>query len=142
MTNEARGNSGKCGDTRRAREHLGRQAETRAAIVLRLTGYRILDRRVRTPAGAIDIVVRRGAVVAFVEVKARQTRARAAESISRTQRRRIARAATHYVAANPRLSVLTQRFDAVLVEPRKWPHHIINAWTESGDWADFTQVRR
>ena len=133
MTNETRRNPGRGGDTRRAREHLRRQAETRAAIVLRLTGYRILDRRVRTPAGAIDIVVRRGAVVAFVEVKARQTRARAAESISRTQRRRIARAATHYVAANPRLSVLTQRFDAVLVEPRKWPHHLINAWTESGD---------
>lgn len=133
MTNEARGNPGKGGDTRRAREHLGRRAETRAAIALRLKGYRILDRRVRTPVGEIDIVVRRGAVVAFVEVKARQTRARAVESISRTQRRRIVRAAAHYIAANPRLAVLTQRFDAVLVEPRKWPHHIINAWTESGD---------
>jgi len=127
MTNEARGNPGKGGDTRRAREHLGRRAETCAAIV------RILDRRVRTPVGEIDIVVRRGAVVAFVEVKARQTRARAVESISRTQRRRIVRAAAHYIAANPRLAVLTQRFDAVLVEPRKWPHHITNAWTESGD---------
>lgn len=133
MTNEARGNPGKGGDTRRSREHLGRRAETRAAIALRLKGYRILDRRVRTPVGEIDIVVRRGAVVAFVEVKARQTRARAVESISRTQRRRIVRAAAHYIAANPRLAVLTQRFDAVLVEPRKWPHHIINAWTESGD---------
>lgn len=133
MTNETRGNPGRGGDTRRAREHLCRQAENRAAIVLRLTGYRILDRRVRTPAGAIDIVVRRGAVVAFVEVKARQTWARTAGSISRTQRRRIVRAAAHYVAANPRLVVLPQRFDAVLVEPRKWPHHIINAWIESGD---------
>jgi putative endonuclease len=133
MTNEARGNPGKGGDMRRAREHLGRRAETRAAIALRLKGYRILDRRVRTPAGEIDLVVRRGAVVAFVEVKARRTRAHAVESISRTQRRRIVRAAAHYVAANPRLAGLTQRFDAVLVEPRKWPHHLINAWTESGD---------
>ena len=133
MTNETRGNPGRGGDTRRAREHLCRQAENRAAIVLRLTGYCILDRQVRVPAGAIDIVVRRGAVVAFVEVKARQTWARTAGSISRTQRRRIVRAAAHYVAANPRLVVLTQRFDAVLVEPRKWPHHIINAWIESGD---------
>ena len=133
MTNETRGNPGRGGDTRRAREHLCRQAENRAAIVLRLTGYRILDRRVRAPAGAIDIVVRRGAVVAFVEVKARQTWARTAGSISRTQRRRIVRAAAHYVAANPSLVVLTQRFGAALAEPRKWPHHIINAWTESGD---------
>ena len=133
MTNETCGNPGRGGDTRRAREHLCRQAENRAAIVLRLTGYRILDRQVRVPAGAIDIVVRRGAVVAFVEVKARQTWARTAGSISRAQRRRIVRAAAHYVAANPRLVVLPQRFDAVLVEPRKWPHHIINAWIESGD---------
>lgn len=120
-------------DARRAREHLGRRAETRAAIALRLKGYRVLDSRVRTPAGEIDLVMRRGAVVAFVEVKARQTQAQAAEAISVTQRRRIVRAAAHYIAANPRLGALTLRFDAVLIEPRKWPHHIINAWSESGD---------
>ena len=130
MTNEVRGAER---DARRARERLGRRAESRAAIALRLKGYRLLDRRVRTPAGEIDLVVRRGAVVAFVEVKARETRAHAAEAISPAQRRRIVRAAAHFIAANPRLSVLTQRFDAVLVEPRKWPHHITNAWTESGD---------
>ena len=130
MINEAR-REGR--DTRRAREHLGRRAESRAALALRLKGYRILGRRVRTPAGEIDLVVRRGAVVAFVEVKARQSRARAAESVSPAQRRRIARAAAHFIAANPRLAPLIQRFDAVLVEPRKWPHHIINAWSESGD---------
>lgn len=133
MANESRGTGGKGENPRRARERLGRQAETRAALALRLKGYRILDRRVRTPTGEIDLVVRRGNVVAFVEVKARRTRARAAESISPVQRRRIVRAATYYIAANPRLAALTQRFDAVLVEPRKWPHHIINAWTESGD---------
>lgn len=120
-------------DDHRARERLGRRAERRAALALQLKGYRILDRRIRTPAGEIDLVVRRGVVVAFVEVKARQTRARAAESISPSQRRRIVRAAAHYIAANPGLAPLTQRFDAVLVEPRKWPHHVISAWTESGD---------
>lgn len=133
MTNDARGPATKPGDRRRAREHLGRRAEARAAFALRLKGYRVLDRRVRTPSGEIDLIVCRGAVVAFVEVKARQTRAQAAESISLTQRRRIVRAAAHYISANPRLAPLTQRFDAVLVEPRKWPHHIINAWSESGD---------
>jgi putative endonuclease len=120
-------------DTRRARERRGRRAETRAAIALRLKGYRVLDTRVRTPAGEVDLVVRRGKVVAFVEVKARMTRERAADSISATQRRRIVRAAAHYIAAHPGLAPLTHRFDAVLVEPHRWPHHIINAWTESGD---------
>ncbi len=120
-------------DTRRTREKRGRQAEALAALALRLKGYRILDRRIRTPAGEIDLVARRGMVVAFVEVKARQTHGRAAESITPAQRRRIVRAAANYIAANPRLAPLTQRFDAILVEPRRWPHHIINAWTESGD---------
>jgi putative endonuclease len=123
----------KGGEVRRLRERRGRSVETRAAIALRLKGYRVLASRVRTPAGEVDLVVRRGSVVAFVEVKARKTRERAADSISPTQRRRIVRAAAHYIAANPGLANLTQRFDAVLVEPRRWPHHIISAWTESGD---------
>jgi putative endonuclease len=34
---------------------------------LRLKGWRILDRRVRTPAGEVDIIARRGALIAFVK---------------------------------------------------------------------------
>jgi putative endonuclease len=116
MINEIQGNRG---DTRRDRERHGRRAETRAAIALRLRGYRVLDRRVRTSAGEVDLVVRRGCVVASVEVKAKKTRERAVEFISPTQRRPIVRAAADYIAAFPRLAVLTQRFDAVLVEPRR-----------------------
>lgn len=118
---------------RRLRERRGRTAEMRAAWALRLKGYRIVARRVRTPAGEIDLVACRGDMVAFVEVKARQTLAQAAGSVSPGQRRRIVRAAAHYIAANPDLAALTQRFDAVLVVPRKWPHHVISAWRESGD---------
>lgn len=118
---------------RQRRERRGRAAEARAAWALRLKGYRIEARRVRTPAGEIDMVARRGDVVAFVEVKARQTLAQAAASVSPGQRRRIVRAARHYIAAHPDLAGLIHRFDTVLVGPRKWPHHIINAWRESGD---------
>lgn len=118
---------------RRRRERRGRTAETRAAWVLRLKGYRIHARRVRTPAGEIDLVARRGDVVAFIEVKFRQSLAQAADSVSPGQRRRIVRAAGHYIAGHPELAGLTQRFDAVLVAPGKWPNHIISAWPESGD---------
>jgi putative endonuclease len=118
---------------RRQREKRGRAAERRAAWALRLKGYRVVARRVRTPAGEIDLVARRANVVAFVEVKARPTLAQAAGSVSPGQRRRIVRAAAHYIAANPHLAALTQRFDTVLVVPRKWPHHVISAWRESGD---------
>jgi len=108
-------------------------AERRAAWALRLKGYRIVARRVRTPAGEIDLVARCGDVVAFVEVKARPTYANAVGSVSAGQRRRIVRAAAHYIAANPHLAALTQRFDAMLVVSRKWPHYVISAWRESGD---------
>ena len=66
---------------RQAAEARGRLAETIAANFLRLKGWTILDRRVRTPAGEVDIVMRKPGLVAFVEVKARKIRPR---SISRS----------------------------------------------------------
>lgn len=120
-------------DDRQRREGRGRKAESLAAFALRLKGYRVLARRLRTPAGEIDLIVRRGATIAFVEVKARATRGAAASSVSTAQRRRIVRAAAHYIAANPGFGALTHRFDAVLIVPRRWPIHVINAWSESGE---------
>jgi putative endonuclease len=55
-------------------EKRGRGAETLACWYLRLKGWRILARRARVPGGEVDIVARRGRIVAFVEVKARPTR--------------------------------------------------------------------
>ena len=46
-------------DDRRRREGWGRKAESLAAFALRLKGYRVLARRLRTPAGEIDLIVRR-----------------------------------------------------------------------------------
>ena len=56
---------------RRERERGGRRAEALAAWWLRLKGWKILARRLRTPLGEVDLVARRGRTVAFVEVKAR-----------------------------------------------------------------------
>ena len=60
--------------SRQGRERAGRFAETLAAWLLRLRGYRILARRYATPVGEIDLVARRGELLVFVEVKRRAGR--------------------------------------------------------------------
>jgi len=44
------------GDKRQTRELAGRRAEARAMLFLRIRGYKILDTRVKTPLGEIDII--------------------------------------------------------------------------------------
>ncbi len=119
---------------RQRRDSLGRRAEAKSLWFLRLRGYRIPARRVRTPRGEIDLVVRRGGTVAFVEVKARRSLAAAAEAITPRQRRRIARAAEAFLAGRPDLSGLDVRLDAIFVVPGRLPVHLRDAWqVESED---------
>lgn len=113
---------------RRASERRGRRAEDVAALWLRLKGYAILARRYRCPAGEIDMVVRRGKLVAAVEVKARAEQDDAAFAITPHQRARIARATEHFLAANPRYADHDVRFDAVLAAPGRLPRHVPDAW--------------
>lgn len=107
---------------------LGLTAETFAALWLRLKGYRILARRYRRGPGEIDIIAKRGKVVAFVEVKARRDRTTALESITPAAQRRIVAAARVFVAEHPKAVFYTLRFDAVLIVPRRWPEHVCDAF--------------
>ena len=84
--------------SRRGRERAGRLAESAAAWLLRLKGYRILARRYATPVGEIDLVARKGELVLFVEVKRRTHAATALEALLPRQQRRIARAAALFPA--------------------------------------------
>jgi putative endonuclease len=116
------------GRTRQVAFRFGLGAETRAAWLLRLKGYRILARRFKTPAGEIDLVALKGGTLVFVEVKGRGDLLAAHEAITPSQRRRIAAAARAWLARNPGHMTLTQRFDAVFVAPRRWPVHHANAF--------------
>jgi putative endonuclease len=113
---------------RRRAFRLGLGAEAKAAWLLRLKGYRILARRLKTRLGEADLVAGRGGVVAFVEVKARDTLDAATEAVAPRQRRRIAAAAEAWLARNPRYATASLRFDVVAVAPRRWPRHIENAF--------------
>ena len=57
---------------RQAAEEAGRRGERLAGWWLRLKGWRVLDRRVRTPAGEVDLVARKGALVAFTKAFAHE----------------------------------------------------------------------
>lgn len=108
----------------------GLAAETRAAIALILKGYRIIGRRVRTGAGEIDLVARRGSTVAIVEVKARTDAAVALEAVGPKAQHRLSRAAAAWLARNPAYADHTLRFDIVVVTPGRWPQHLSNAFEE------------
>lgn len=113
---------------RRERERQGRRAENVAALWLQLKGYRILARRARTPGGEIDLIARRGAVLAFVEVKARARRESAIEAVLPGARKRIEDAARVWGAGRRGADQLNWRFDVIAIVPGKLPHHLRDAW--------------
>jgi putative endonuclease len=103
---------------------VGLSAESRAAAYLIAKGFRIAARRFRSPVGEVDIVARRGRLLIFVEVKARNRLDDAAESLLPRQQRRIAAAAAAWLAEHPNDVESNIRFDAVLVAPGRIPRHI------------------
>lgn len=116
---------------RRGAEKSGRRAETLAGLLLRLKGYRILSRRFKTPVGEIDIVARRGRLLAFVEVKHRRSSTLAGDALEAVDTARISRAAGWYLARHPHCSGLDCRFDVIFLAPGRWPHHLCNAFMAS-----------
>jgi len=107
---------------------LGVSAESVAAIFLGAKGYRTIARRWKSPVGEIDLVIKRGRLIVFVEVKARKDFDQAAESVLVRQRRRIVAAAQAWLAAHPEHAGYDMRFDAVLVSPGRMPQHIVSAF--------------
>jgi putative endonuclease len=112
---------------RRVAERHGRRGEAVAAWWLRLHGWRIVDQRVRTAVGEVDLVARRGRTVAFVEVKHRATAEALDHAIDHRRLRRVAAAAALLASryADDRSDV---RIDVILIAPRRLPRHLPNAW--------------
>ena len=112
---------------RRAAEATGRRGERLAGWWLRLKGWHILDRRVRTPAGEVDLVARKANLVAFVGVKTRATAAELDFAIDERRLSRVAAAAEYLMPryAGPGDDI---RVDVILLAPGTRPRHIENAW--------------
>ena len=113
---------------RRQTELRGRSAETLALVALMLKGYRPLGSRFSAAGGEIDLIVRRGGTIAFVEVKARATLEAAQGAIDARKVGRFSRAARAWISRHPGCSGATFRADAVFVSPRAWPRHVPDAF--------------
>ena len=108
----------------------GRRAEALVALWLMIKGYRILDFRLRTPQGEIDILARKGNVVVVIEVKRRTDLATAIDAVTWRQRERLRRAAESLTTRRPDLTGLPIRLDLIALAPGRWPRHIHDAWRD------------
>jgi putative endonuclease len=119
-----------------SRQRLGRAAEEAAARYLETRGWRLLGRNVRVGRGELDIIARRGPVLAFVEVKARRTHSCGApeDAVGAAKRRQVARLAELWLAARPWAmgGVRDVRFDIIAVDLTSFPaavRHLAAAFT-------------
>jgi len=112
----------------------GDAGEDAAADWLKAQGYHIVKRNLRTPAGEVDIVVYRDAILAFVEVKSWRTSTAAdlEKSIHAGKRRNIIASARHFLRENPEWNAVQPRFDIVFLDSERNLRHFAGAFTESG----------
>ncbi len=106
----------------------GHRGEALAALALRLKGWRIVAQRYRSPLGEIDLIARRGNLVAMVEVKARQTLTEAMDAVSPSAQKRIMGSADLWLSRQNDAAKLSIRFDIIAVLPWRWPIHVERAF--------------
>lgn len=79
------------------------------------------------PGGEVDLIARRGRIIAFVEVKARASEENAAMALDQYRLRRVAvaaeRLAPRYARAGDDI-----RIDAIFLLPGRLPRHTADVW--------------
>lgn len=95
----------------------GKRWEAAAESFLRREGLKTLKRNYRCRLGEIDLVMRDGASLVFVEVRFRQCAGHGsgAESVTRAKQRRLARAAGVFLGQHPKWAARPCRFDVVSI---------------------------
>ncbi len=115
---------------RQSYEQAGRRAETLACWILRLKGYRILERRFKTKLGEIDIIALKRKTIIMAEVKQRGSAKNLHETVSFKNSQRIMNAAELFL--NKRRKELPRnyelRFDIIHVIGRWKLRHIQDAF--------------
>ena len=110
----------------------GMNAEDAACAALVRDGWTILDCRVRTEAGEVDVLADKDGLLAIIEVKARPTLAGAAVALSSRQQARLLGAAECVLAAHPSWGANGVRFDLLLVDAAGSVRRIADAFRLEG----------
>jgi putative endonuclease len=106
----------------------GRRSEWLALLWLTAKGYRLLGRRFGGKGGEIDLIVKRGRLVAFVEVKARAQMDLALVALTPEKRRLMEARIRQWLTRNPWAMDHALRIDAVFIAPRRLPRHVAGAF--------------
>ena len=93
----------------------GNDFEQRACTALERAGLKLLARNYATRHGELDLVMRDGDTIAFVEVRYRRNASHgdAATSVTASKQARLILAAQHWLATHPQHAHRTCRFDVV-----------------------------
>jgi putative endonuclease len=117
------------GGRKRSRAYArGVAAESAVCAALVLDGWTVLDRRVRTDAGEIDVVAATHDLLAIIEVKSRATLAEAAMALGARQRARLLMAAEIVLAEHPEWARAGMRFDLMVVDAAGTVRRIADAF--------------
>lgn len=110
----------------------GKLAEFLALLFFLAKGYLPLARNYvtgrGTNAGEVDLIVKKGRLIVFVEVKKRSNLERAAYAVTEKQKQRIIKGAEAFLKKHPQYDDCDVRFDAFLVEFPLHIRHLPNAW--------------
>ncbi|OAN71892.1 hypothetical protein A8B82_20825 [Sulfitobacter sp. EhC04] len=106
----------------------GVAAENRIAQDYERRGFALARRRWRGKGGEIDLILRDGDGLIFVEVKQARDFDRAARSLSARQMQRIYLAAEEFLGSEPAGSLTETRFDVALVDAQGQTRIIENAF--------------
>jgi len=101
----------------------GHASEWLAAALLMAKGYQILGFRLKTRAGEIDILARRGKILAVVEVKRRARMEAALTALTPDQFDRLLAAGRSVLRQRPSLAGHVLRIDMVALAPGRFPRH-------------------
>ena len=104
-------------------------AEKAAVKQLKRDGYIVLHERYKTKFGEIDIVVQKGDLIAFIEVKAHGSAEASLYAVTPKSRRRIEQSALWFLSEYPEFNEHNMRFDVmVFKDGEDCIQHLDNAW--------------